>query len=249
MPTRPRLENQIIRLFVSAYENDSWKYARLVFPDELKDGEIDGFAERADGATLAIEHTVIEPFVGDIADQTEFLPMFSLLENDASLLVPDIWICLFVPVGTLHLQGPLIRERILEAVHAWLRTNRLWLPKGNSEHFCKVAGIPGEPDVEVTLTLKVVDLPGGGKLNVRRQEVENTFGNVIEKMLIKKLPKLVKAQASKRVLFLERPHMNLLPESIHEEIEKRRAMFPKLADVDEIWIIENIPFFQNNVID
>jgi len=33
--------------------------------------------------------------------------------------------------------------------------------------------------------------------------------------------------------------MNLLPESIHEEIENRQAMFPALADVREIWIVEN----------
>src|SRR5262249_13726310 len=158
--------------------------------------------------------------------------------------VPDIWIRLFIPVGTLHLKKPRIRGRIAKAVHDWLRTNRLSLPKGNSEHSCTVTGIPDKPGIDITLHLKVVDLPGEGKLNVRRQQVGDTLGDVIEKMLAKKLPKLVKATASKRVLLLERQHMNLLPKSINEEIEKRRAMFPRLADVHEIWIVENIPFFQ-----
>jgi hypothetical protein len=176
----------------------------LTFPDEVKDGEIDGFAERADGATLAIEHTVVEPFIGDIADQTELVPLFPLIENDVSLLVPNTWIRVFIPVGTLHLQQPRISEKIMSAVHDWMRANRLSLPKGISEHPCKVTAIPGKPDLDITLTLRVVDLPGEGKLNVRRQQVSNTFGAVIERMLTKKLPKLVKTSASKRVLLLER---------------------------------------------
>ena len=44
MPTTRRPENKIIRLFVSAYENDAWKDATLTFPDEVEDGEIDGLA-------------------------------------------------------------------------------------------------------------------------------------------------------------------------------------------------------------
>lgn len=34
--------------------------------------------------------------------------------------------------------------------------------------------------------------------------------------------------------------MNLLPESMLAEIECRRARFPELAKVDEIWVIETI---------
>ncbi len=49
-------------------EDDAWRNAALKFPDETEDGGIDGFAERSDKATLAIEHTVVEPFVGDITD-------------------------------------------------------------------------------------------------------------------------------------------------------------------------------------
>jgi hypothetical protein len=240
MPTTARPENHIIRLFVSAYEKGSWKDAALTFPDEVKDGGIDGFAERTDGATLAIEHTVVEPFVGDIEDQTEMLPMFPSIEKDVTLLVPGAWIRLFVPVGTLHLQKPGVRQMIVKAVHDWLRANRLALPKGDSEPPCIVAGVPGKPDTEITLSLKIVDLPGDGKLHVRRQQVGDSFGEVIEKMLAKKLPKLVKTPATKRVLLLERRHMNLLPKRMLDEIEKRRASFPDLAQVHEIWIVETM---------
>lgn len=74
---------------------------------------------------------------------------------------------------------------IVKAVHEWLRANRLALPKGDSEHPCIVAGIPGKPDFEITLTLKTVDLPGDGKLHVRRQQVADSLGAVIERVLTK----------------------------------------------------------------
>ena len=76
MTTKTRREDEIIWRFVSAYENGTWPIERLIFPDKVKAGGIDGLVTRDDGTTLAIEHTIIEPFVGDIADQTEMLPMF-----------------------------------------------------------------------------------------------------------------------------------------------------------------------------
>lgn len=60
---------------------------------------------------------------------------------------------------------------------------------------------------------------------------------MIEKALKRKLPKLVNTTADKRVLVLERQHMNLRPEMMMEEIDRRRNLFPHLAGV-EIWILE-----------
>jgi hypothetical protein len=240
LPTTSRSENHIIRIFVSAYEKGSWKNAILTFPDEQKDGGVDGLAVRDDGAMLAMEHTVVEAFMGDIADQSEMLPMFAAIEDDPSLVVPGLWIQVFVPVGTLHLQRASVRQTVAKAIHSWVRDNRLTLLKGDSAHSCIVASSGGKPDFEITLTLKVIALDGGGKLHVRRQQVADTLGDVIERMLSKKLPKLLKTPATKRVLLLERRHMNLAPKQILDEIERRRESFPGLNSVDEIWIVETI---------
>src|SRR5262249_51991187 len=62
----------------------------------------------------------------------------------------------------------------------------------------------------------------------------------------RKVSKLAKAAATKRVLLLERQHMNLYPKAICNEIDSRRAQFPQLAEVHEIWIVEKIPFFQTS---
>ena len=75
---------------------------------------------------------------------------------------------------------------------------------------------------------------------MRRQQVGNSLGDVVENALKRKLPKLVNTAAYKRILLLERQHMNLVPEHILGEIEKVRASFHDLAAVHEIWFIETI---------
>jgi hypothetical protein len=103
---------------------------------------------------------------------------------------------------------------------------------------CVVAGI-----VDLTLKVEVISLKENtasveSRLHVRRQQIDNDLGEVIRKTLEKKLPKLVNASADKRILLLERQHMNLVPESI--QIESLRTLFPQLADVHEIWIVDTM---------
>ena len=245
---RPTREDPFIKLFLSAYENGSWADAALAKPDAIErtNPAVDQIATRkSDGKTLAIEHTIIEPFVNDKEDFAFFQAAFLGIEKDESLLVPGRWIRVFVPVGTLRNQPQESRDAIVQSVHRWIKSSRLILPDGISQNLCSITGIPGEPPFDITLSLKVVPLQGGpvserGSLHVRRQEVGSSLGDVIEKALRKKLPKLVNTPADKRILLLERQHMNLSPERMLEEIEKRRASFPALVGVDEIWTIETI---------
>ncbi len=242
-------EDPFIKLFLSAYENYSWADADLLKPDAIDrtNPAVDQVAKRkSDGKTLAIEHTIIEPFVQEKEDYAAFAQAdFLGIEKDQSLLVPGIWIEVFVPVGTLRNLPPKSRAAIVQSVHDWLRTNRLTLPEGNSQHPCPITGASGKVPGEITLTVRVTSLRRGdkaepGALRVRRQQIDNNLGDVIEKALKKKLPKLVNTPADKRILLLERQHMNLLPESMLAESENRRSSFPELAKVDEIWIIETI---------
>ncbi|MBI3894298.1 MAG: hypothetical protein HY313_00055 [Acidobacteria bacterium] len=98
--------------------------------------------------------------------------------------------------------------------------------------------IPGKPALDLNLYITVVPLRGRARLHVRRQQVDDNLSDVIEKALRTKVPKLVNTVAVKRILLLERQHWNLHPKSILDEIEGRRAAFPDLAKVDEIWIVE-----------
>lgn len=201
---------------------------------------IDRLATRkSDGRTLAIEHTIIEPFVGDKQDFAFFSHAgFLSIENDKSLPVPRRFIQVFVPVDALNNHVHQDRDAIVESVHRWIKSNRLSLPHGDSEHRCPVT-----PRCELILTVKSVPLESGpssesGVLFVRRQQVNDSLSLVVKKALRDKLPKLVNASADKRILLLERQHMNPDPKRIVEEIERLRPSFPDLARVDEIWVVD-----------
>jgi hypothetical protein len=239
-------ESPFMMLFLSAYEKGSWADADQQKADAIDrtNPAVDMVAERkSDGMTLAIEHTIIEPFVQEKEDYASFSEAdFFGIEKDQSLVVPGIWIEVFVPVGTSRNQPPAARKAIVQSVHDWVKSNRLVLPKDSSQPLCPISGAPANAPGEITLTVRVTPLGCGesGAVHVRRQQIDNNLGDVVEKALKKKLAKLVNTPADRRILMLERQHMNLLPESMLAEIERRRASFPELAKVDEVWIIETI---------
>jgi hypothetical protein len=209
-----------------------------VWPDREADKAIDALATRSsDGKTLALEHTLIEPFVGDKEDFSFFERAFLQIEKDGSLVVAGRWTQVFVPVGTLRnhrRQGQL--EEIVRTVHEWIRENREVLPEGESRHPCFVKATRQE----ITLSTEVVPLRGSGKLNIRRQQVADDLSQVVAKALARKLPKLVSTPATRRVLLLERQHMILLPSRILAEIDSLRPKYSALQDVHEIWIVETM---------
>ena len=188
MLATPRREDSFIGLFVSAYENGSWANARHEQPDKLERTKqaVDWLARRqSDGKTLAIEHTIIEPFVGEKGDFVSFGAALLAIERDTSLPVAGRWIQVFVPVGTLQNQPRKVaQDAIVQSVQRWIKSNRLALLDGTSEHRCVITGIPGKSPFDITLHLKVVLLQGGpaaesGILHVRRQQVEDNLDEVI----------------------------------------------------------------------
>src|SRR5438552_15619191 len=71
MPTRPSREDDFIGPFLSAYEDGNWADSEATKPDAIDriNPAVDKLATRkSDGRTLAIEHTIIEPFIGDKED-------------------------------------------------------------------------------------------------------------------------------------------------------------------------------------
>lgn len=236
---KPQRDKTLLKIFLSAYENDSWADANLDWLDERLDGAVEVLATRkSDGKTLAIEHTIIEPFVGDKDDFARFERGFLRIENDPSLVVTHRIVIVYVPVGTL--QKGMQWDSLVRSVHEWLKANILSLPAGSSDHCCTITGTGKQP-FDTTLTVRVIESQRSqGKLLVRRQQVKNDLGDVIDKALRGKVPKLVNTVANERILLLEREHMNLLPKCIIEEIENRKVAFPKLTDIHEIWIVETM---------
>lgn len=237
-------EHHLIRLFVSAYENLAWAGSEIERLDEQMDGAIEALVTRADGQTMAIEHTLIEPFVGDKKDFAAFEAVFLKIEEDKSLAVPNTGITVYVPVGILDGQKAAKRDVIVEAVHSWIANNRLHLGEGVHEYRCD---IPGSPPVTLTVKQNKFGLSRSnpGSMMVRRQQVTNDLDKVIDKALRRKLPKLVNTKADRHLLLLERDQFTFFPELIFAEIERQRPTFPSLVMVDEIWHVETI-FYQQS---
>jgi hypothetical protein len=165
--------------------------------------------------------------VGDIGDFKFFERAFLKIEDDKSLTVPDRWIQISVPIHTLDpFPKAEARALVVKAVHEWIRANRFQIRDGEHQYRCQVIGVPGVADFEIVLTIKAQHLPGHGQLNVRRQQVGNDFGDVVRRALATKLPKLTKQPADKRVLILERRHMNLVPKQILGRDQETGAIIP-----------------------
>lgn len=238
---RGRDEQVFIKLFVSAYENFAWAGAEIDALDEKKDGAIDALITRADGQTMAIEHTLIEPFVGDKRDFAMFERAFLKIEGDKSLAVPDAGIIVYIPVGLLDGKRSAKRKVIVESIHSWIMNNRLNLRDGKHQYQCVV---PGMPPVTLTIDRKAFVRPHPGSVLVRRQQVTNDLDKVIERALQNKLQKLVNTKADRHVLFLERDQFTFHPDLIFTELDRQRTSFPLLEKVDEIWHVETIFYKQ-----
>jgi hypothetical protein len=199
MSTRTWREEDFIAPFLSAYEDGTWADAETKKPDSLDrvNPAVDKLAIRKlDGKVLAIEHTIIEPFLGDKEDFASFKETFLKIEADRSLAVPGRHIQVFVPVGSLRNQPrKRVREAIVRSIQDWIRSNRLALCDGMSQHPCAITGTPAHGPSEVTLTVRVDNLQAGpaaesGILHVRRQQVEDNLGEVLERALRNKLPQI-----------------------------------------------------------
>ena len=239
MPTSNRPENALISLFLSAYENDSWRDSIQVPLDEIEDGAPEIHAtRRSDGKTLVIEHTLIQPFG---AHKQEFARLQGIrsIEQDQSLVVPGRSIIVYIAAGVLQKGSDW--QSVKKAVHDWLSSNVRSLKEDDTRHRVKI-----NAGTEIALLTRVHDLnkhPGMLRLGIDGSSLPNgSLGQVVEKALKTKLKKLVKQTVDERILLLERDEFTLPETAILREIERLRPSFPDLNKIDEIWFAETVFF-------
>ena len=243
MPAKP--ERPLIKVFLSAYENEGWKNAELRWLEEEQDGAVEVLATRSDGVTLALEHTLIQLFSGEKEDSTRFTKIFSRIERSPILVVPERNLVIFIPIRavTTGYRWDEIGEELL----SWLVANHTGMPEGYSKHIVSVGISSKKGPLRLQIGIQNTIHPGlsGCCLISSNDKVPNDLGNSVEKVLTKKLPKLVKTHADKRILLLERDQIPPAPQLIYDELAKRQATFPRLAKVDEVWFV-NTAFYQTD---
>lgn len=242
MPSSGGKDDEVfVKLFVSAYQNFTWRDSQIDWLDQHVDGAVEALVTRSDGRTMAIEHTLIEPFVGDKSDFAAFEQSLEALRKEQALAVPNAGIEVYIPAGTMDGQKPAKRELIVRSVRSWIEANRLQVREGEHRYECEV---PGESSITLTVKFKPWRNPKQppGLLIVGRQQILNDLDKVTEKALRRKVPKLVNTKADRHILLLERDQFTFFPEQIFAEIEKQRPNFPLLDKVDEIWEVETVGY-------
>ena len=235
MPVKSaRKERPLIELFLSTYENDGWKSCSLDWPEDKQDGAVEVLATKSDGTTLALEHTLIQPFVREKSDSERFLRAFSRIENNPELVVPERDLDVVIPVGALPVGYPW--DVIGRDVLSWLIANHAALPEGRSEHIISVGNSSKNGPLALHVGIQIARLPGlPGSCLIYRDQVPQDLGSNVEKALKTKLPKLVNTPANKRILLFERDQSFPSDLQIYCEVAKLQTTFPDLAKIDEIW--------------
>jgi hypothetical protein len=236
---RETWDSKLIDQFLSVYDSGSWAVG-LSDRDKVEsriDGAVELLATRKrDGRTLAIEHTLVEPFVGERDDyHKHFKFLQQKLRADDSLRVPGFTLYLDMPVGALPRKSNW--QGITDDVIRWLRAEHVTFPADKTLRRCPC---PHHPSGE--LMVQIAKVPLGDAVRsfpvIVHRYGEMRLGESVEKALRGKLPKLVQMAADRRLLLLERDQGWVDMAEIHAEIDRRRPEFVELADVNEVWIAD-----------
>ncbi len=229
-------ERPIIEMLLAAYENDAWNGASFDWVEEREDGAVEVIATKADGIRLALEHTLIQPFVGEKFDSEAFTKAFGRIEKNPTLVMSERLLDVIIPVHAIP-KGYNWDEVGLDLL-AWLIVKHAGAAKdGESEYIVPVGRSSKSGPFQLNITLRTMSLPGmAGNCLISRDKVPGDLEKVVEKALKTKVPKLVKTVADKRLLLLERDQIALGDSQIYREVARLAPRFPDLAKIDEIWI-------------
>ena len=245
MPTSSRREDAIIELFVSAYKDFAWKDSCICWLDRVIDGAVDALVTRSDGKTLAIEHTLIEPFEGDRGNLESFFKRLQQrIEDDPALRQTDrsvrVYVNIDAPPDALTKHTSRSWDTIGECVQRWLQAHLAQLGEGGGDHDCRIEGHGIATPFSMKLYIKIISSKGSDRGPLIRRCGPTKVDDTVKKALDKKLPKLAGTSADKRILLLERNQWPLCEEQIWQEIQRQAADFPLFSKIDEIWIAETV---------
>lgn len=237
-------ERSIIRMLLSACDNGAWQNAHLDWVEEKQDGAVEVIATRADGTRLALEHTLIQPFVGEKFDSEVFMRAFGRIEKNPALTLAERQLDVIIPVNAIPkgYNWDNVGQDLLD----WLLANHTAVPQeGQASYVVPVAAKAKFGPLALPVTLRTMRLPGmAGSCLVARDKMPGDLEAIVEKALRTKISKLAATAADKRLLLLERDQMALGDNEIYAQFVKLAPAVPDLARIDEIWIANTSSFLR-----
>lgn len=243
MPTTgKRGEDALIELFLRRFEAGSWAgdLSKREYPERVKDGGVEIIATQvATGRRLAIEHTVIEPFIGEKKDFHEnFQELQRQLRAEGSLKESGVALYVDAPVNVLP-KG-VSWQPIIDDVRAFLLAQKSTFGTTKEIRDCPS---PHHPNKAIPLQVRRQPLQrtSEGFVIVQRYG-ELRVAESVHKALDKKLAKLAATAVDVRILMLERDQAWVDSDEILQQIEALKPQFPALEAVTEIWIADTATF-------
>ena len=235
MPTTPRREDALIRMFLSVHEDGSWASASLDWRDQKEDGAVEVIAQRADGMTLAIEHTLIESYPGEREEFERFRRAVLPVERDPRLESSGRIVYVDVPRDFLP-KGERWQD-IADALREWLVKNISRFGDGQSTPECTPCLAAGAADA--TLSVRVETSDASVTPVIIRRYGSTDIGASVSKALTMKMPKLLKTTANRRLLMLERNQFSLSDADIMRCVDEQLSNHVASERVD-VWLVETV---------
>jgi hypothetical protein len=203
---------------------------------------IDAICCDANGNTLAIEHTLIEPFAGENADADRFLKTLGALENHPALLQPGYMFVVSQPVGSIPtgIQWNEVPQELLKQLPRLLPT----VPElsGRSSPVV-IQGANWKLDLRIQKSC--IHSDGPGKFLTCRTFPGDPGYDLILRALKNKTPKLAKHSANKKILLLEKDSIAGTIESQFEKLPNTSEIQALLSSIDEIWSVNTAALANN----
>jgi len=223
----------LVEHFLSTYNRHHGTSYRIVrWPDmtNRKTEAVEAVASNEQGTTIALEHTLIEPFKGEREDTNRFMRVFSRLEGNAELLKLGYDIDVIVKAGAIptgfdwEMAGQLVQHHLASQIPL--------LGEGRTSH--EVAGAAFK--LEVLLKITAHDTREKDHLWISRTLPEDSLGAVVRRALARKLPKLLAESADFHILLFEKADIARGFTDIRAELDSLACDFPDLQRIDEVWL-------------
>jgi hypothetical protein len=228
-------DQKLVGVFLDEYKKISgstFEVKEWVEENERNKPAVEAIAvDTATGTSLAIEHTLLQPFEGEKNDTRTFLTVIGELEKDASLKLPRYEVSIFFRVGAIP-KGIKWTD-VNDTLRQWILDNMSTCPDGDSRRDLQYANL----NIEMLVTKMPLEHHETGLLLFGRYDAPATLVDVVRTAFDRKLPKLVGTNADKHILLFEKDiplHGN---GAIHEIIQSLLPEFADLKMVDEIWLL------------
>lgn len=228
-----RRDQLLVEYFLSTYNScHGCSYKVVRWPDSInrKTKAVEAVARNESGETIALEHTLIEPFCGEREDTNRFMRVFGALEDNPDLKKSGCDVDVVVQVGVI--KTGFEWEEARECVHRHLASR---IPLLNEGRTCEEIAGSGFK-LEVTLEITVHDPGMKDHVWISRTLPDSSLEIVVRRALEHKLPKLLSEPASRRILLFEKADIAIGLANIRVVLDSLSAEFPQLKKIDEIWL-------------